>query len=99
MADHGFLGGPPRPRMAVSAEWNGTSWSISKRSEDGVFMAHRNEREKMESPLSVPCSLPRPLAEPPGVQRPPNRLGNAGTPPQNSESEVSDSSQMCVEWP
>ncbi|KAG8475071.1 hypothetical protein CXB51_031871 [Gossypium anomalum] len=51
MADHGFLGGPPRPRTTVVVEWNETSWCISKRSEDGVFMAHRNEREKGKTPF------------------------------------------------
>ncbi|KAB2071334.1 hypothetical protein ES319_A08G214200v1 [Gossypium barbadense] len=96
MADHGFLGGPPRPRTTIGAEWHETAWSISKQPEDGIFVTHRNEREKKkekrkkkkkEGPPPVPCSLPRPLAEPPMVQRPPNRLGNAGTPLPNNESE------------
>ncbi|TYI41977.1 hypothetical protein ES332_A01G065200v1 [Gossypium tomentosum] len=98
MADHGFLGGPPRPRTTIGAEWHETSWSISKQPEDGIFVTHCNERKKKkekrkkrkkkkEGSPSVPCSLPRPLAEPPVVQRPPNRLGNAGTPLPNDEFE------------
>ncbi|XP_017614952.1 uncharacterized protein LOC108460089 [Gossypium arboreum] len=97
MADHGFLGGPPRPRTTIGAEWHETSWSISKhrrryfcdppqrkKEEKGK---KKKRKKKKEGSLSVPCSLPRPLAEPPVVQRPPNRLGNARTPLPNDESE------------
>ncbi|TYI41978.1 hypothetical protein ES332_A01G065300v1 [Gossypium tomentosum] len=47
----------------------------------------KKRKKKKEGSPSVPCSLPRPLAEPPVVQQPPNRLGNAGTPLPNDESE------------
>ncbi|KAG8485145.1 hypothetical protein CXB51_021153 [Gossypium anomalum] len=43
-------------------------------------MAHCNGREKGRS-LSVPRSLSRPLAEPPGVQWPSNQRENAGAHP------------------
>ncbi|TYH27116.1 hypothetical protein ES288_A02G043500v1 [Gossypium darwinii] len=89
MANHGILGDCPCPRHERRSVLGETDpfGPPPNGVEDGAFTAHHDRREKGR-PLSVRRSLPRPLAEPPGVPRPSNRRGNAGASP-NSESEVS----------
>ncbi|KAG8487712.1 hypothetical protein CXB51_018144 [Gossypium anomalum] len=68
--------------------------------EDGAFAAHHDGREKGR-PRSVRHSLPQPLAETLGVQRPSKWRGNAEAPPNSVRrpSEVCETAMTEAWWP